>query len=60
MDRDQRDRILRRGKPATLWEGEPLLGSIYGEEEIEAAVSAMRVAQNDVTKCPCQGRVRPR
>lgn len=50
MDRNQRGRILRQGKPATLWEGEPLLGSIYGEEEIEAAVSAIRVAQNDVTK----------
>lgn len=34
--------ILKRGKPKTLWEGEPHLGSIYGEEEVEAAVAAIR------------------
>jgi perosamine synthetase len=38
----QRQKIFSRGKPKTLWEGEPLLGSSYGEEEIEAAVAAMR------------------
>lgn len=45
---EKRD-ILGRGKPATLWEGEPLLGSIYGEEEVEAAVAAIRDSF-DVTK----------
>ncbi len=42
IGRERRREILGRGKPETLWEGEPLLGSIYGEEEIEAAVDAMR------------------
>jgi perosamine synthetase len=37
-----RKAILKRGRPQILWEGEPLLGSIYGEEEIEAAVEAIR------------------
>ncbi|HOX38408.1 MAG TPA: DegT/DnrJ/EryC1/StrS family aminotransferase [Candidatus Brocadiia bacterium] len=46
----ERKRILGAGKLKTVWEGEPLLGSIYSEEEIEAAVSVMRVAQEDVTK----------
>ncbi|MCC6490480.1 MAG: DegT/DnrJ/EryC1/StrS family aminotransferase [Candidatus Hydrogenedentes bacterium] len=38
----QRNEILKRGKTSMTWEGEPLLGSVYGEEEIEAAVAAMR------------------
>ena len=40
--------ILKR-EAEKRWEGEPLLGSIYGEEEIEAAVAAMRDSM-DVTK----------
>ncbi len=40
----RRTEIRKKGRPATLWEGEPLLGSIYGEEEIAAAVEAMRTA----------------
>lgn len=39
---DQRRHILKRGRPQILWEGEPLLGSIYDEEEIEAAVESIR------------------
>lgn len=42
MTMAQRQAVLQGGRPRTLWEGEPLLGSIYGEEEIEAAVSAIR------------------
>ncbi len=38
----ERQDIFSRGKSSILWEGEPLLGSVYGEEEIEAAVAAMR------------------
>ena len=49
ITREQRQEIFKRGKPATLWEGEPLLGSIYGEEEVEAAAAAMR-ASFDVSK----------
>jgi len=41
IDKQQRQEILKR-KPKTLWEGEPMLGSAYGEDEIEAAVAAMR------------------
>ncbi len=37
---------LDRPKPNPPWRGEPLLGSIYGEEEIEAAVAAIREAMN--------------
>lgn len=47
-ERERRD-ILKHGQPVTLWEGEPRLGSIYGEEEIAAAVAAMRRA-SDVAK----------
>ena len=39
---EERQRIFKRGKPKTLWEGEPRLGSIYGEEEVEAAAEAIR------------------
>ena len=41
MTTKQRAEILKRGKTSMVWEGEPLLGSIYGEEEIEAAVAAI-------------------
>jgi dTDP-4-amino-4,6-dideoxygalactose transaminase len=39
---EQRKEILKRGRPQITWEGEPLLGSVYDEEEIEAAVGAIR------------------
>lgn len=39
---NDRQKILKRGSTSIAWEGEPLLGSIYGEEEIEAAVAAIR------------------
>ena len=35
-------KALQYPKPPVLWKAEPLLGSIYGEEEIAAAVAAMR------------------
>ncbi len=41
ISREERQRILKH-RPATLWEGEPRLGSVHGEEEIAAAVAAMR------------------
>ena len=40
---------LRRPKPSPAWKGEPQLGSIYGEEEVEAAVAAIRDSM-DVSK----------
>jgi len=49
IDEKHRKEILSQGKLKTLWEGEPRLGSIYGEQEIHAAVSVMRTAQEDVT-----------
>jgi len=42
MSAQWKEAVLKRGKPKILWEGEPLLGSIYDEEEIEAAVGAIR------------------
>jgi dTDP-4-amino-4,6-dideoxygalactose transaminase len=41
---EKRKEILARSRSEVQWEGEPILGSIYGEEEIEAAVQAMRRA----------------
>ncbi len=49
IDSKRRQEILKRGKPEPPWRGEPLLGGIYGEEEIEAATQAMRIAA-DVSK----------
>ena len=49
ISREKRQEIFKRGKPKTLWEGEPRLGSIYGEEEVEAAVAAIRDSM-DVSK----------
>ena len=49
IDASERRRVLKRGKPDPPWKGEPLLGSVYGEEEIEAAVRAIRDAM-DVSK----------
>jgi perosamine synthetase len=38
----RRAELLNTAKPEVAWGGEPQLGCIYGEEEIEAAVEAMR------------------
>lgn len=38
--------ILKRPKPNPPWQGEPLLGGMYGEEEVEAAVTAIRQAMD--------------
>lgn len=48
IEKKKRQEILLRGKPEKAWEGEPLLGSSYGEEEVEAAVAAIRESM-DVT-----------
>ena len=42
IDAARRRDILGRGRPDPPWAGEPMLGSVYGEEEIEAAVAAIR------------------
>lgn len=39
---EQRGKILSGGKTAIQWEGEPMLGGTYGEEEVEAAAAAIR------------------
>ena len=44
IDRNRLDEILARQKPSEVWQGEPWLGSIYGEEEIEAVVTTMRAS----------------
>jgi perosamine synthetase len=43
---EQRQTIFRNSRPETRWEGEPNLGSVYGDDEINAAVAAMREASN--------------
>lgn len=42
MTQDDARRALERPCPDPPWGGEPALGGIYGEEEIEAAVAAIR------------------
>lgn len=42
MDSARRQQLIRDHKPAVLWPGEPLLGGIYGEEEIEVVVRTIR------------------
>ena len=42
LSAQRRRTILSRARPETAWEGEPILGSVYGEEEVEAAVAALR------------------
>lgn len=42
MDRRWAREVLGSGKPQEVWPGEPMLGSVYGEEEIEAAVRTIR------------------
>ncbi len=49
ISQEERAHILKRGETEKHWEGEPQLGSAYGEEEIEAAVASMRAA-SDVTR----------
>ncbi len=42
MNKEKRKEILNRGLPNIKWEGEPMLGAWYTEEEIEAVVKAIR------------------
>lgn len=42
MDESQRKEILKSRRPRALYPGEPLLGAWYTEEEVEAAVKAIR------------------
>jgi len=44
MTEKQRRAALKRGRPAIAWPGEPLLGSWYGEEEIETVVRTIRAS----------------
>jgi perosamine synthetase len=46
IEKAQRAEILSRQKPAEVWQGEPHMGSIYGEEEIEAVVKTMRASMD--------------
>jgi len=42
IDKSRREEILKKARPPVLWKGECPLGSWYTEEEIEAAVRAIR------------------
>ena len=44
IDVSKRRAILKHGKPDPSWQAEPLLGSVYDEQEIAAAVAAIREA----------------
>jgi perosamine synthetase len=49
MDASRRQAALKRGRPSIAWPGEPHLGGVYGEEEIEVVVKTMRESNNFVT-----------
>jgi len=42
MDEKRRKEVLKRPKPERMFRGEPVLGSWYTEEEVEAVVKAVR------------------
>jgi len=42
MDAKQRKEFLKQGRPKVAWPGEPLLGSYYGQEEIDVVVKTIR------------------
>ncbi len=44
MDQAKRKKILAKGKLSREWQSEPFLGGWYTEEEIEAAVKAIRAS----------------
>lgn len=45
MNEQQRKEALERGLSAP-WQGEPMMGSYYGEEEFEAVIRAMRTSMD--------------
>ena len=45
MDAKTRTEILKRGRTTIAWQGEPHLGSSYGQEEIDAVVACMKRSQ---------------
>ena len=46
IDAQRRSEVLGRGRPEETWAGEPLLGGWYTEEEVEAAVKAIRASMD--------------
>jgi len=46
MDAKQRKEALKRGRPAIAWPAEPLLGSYYGEEEVDVVVKTIRASMD--------------
>jgi dTDP-4-amino-4,6-dideoxygalactose transaminase len=46
MNAKERKEILKRGRPAVAWPGEPLLGSYYGDEEIDVLVKTIRASMD--------------
>jgi len=46
MNAKERKQILKRGRPSVAWPGEPLLGSYYGDEEIDAVVKTIRASMD--------------
>lgn len=49
MNAKERAEALAPGKPSVNYAGEPALGTIYDEEEVEAAVRAIRAASSPET-----------
>lgn len=46
MNGADRKRILARGMPNAKWEGEPMIGGWYTEEEVEAVMQAVRTSMD--------------
>jgi dTDP-4-amino-4,6-dideoxygalactose transaminase len=42
MDLQRRKAVLKRGGTSIAWQAEPLLGSHYGQEEMDAVVSCIK------------------
>ena len=49
IDRERRREVLAKYRPERTWLGEPMLGGWYTEEEIEAAVEAIRSSMDWLT-----------
>ncbi len=46
MDRKRRDEILQPGHDHVRWDGEPMMGGWYTEEEVETALAAIRTSMD--------------
>jgi len=46
MDKARRDEVLQRGYEHARWDGEPMVGGWYTEDEVEAVIQAVRTSMD--------------